>query len=154
MEKTLKHYTESIYYEMELAAKVMKMAAVQFFAKLGKELIFDEYIVLDVIACNNDICQRDLAKLILKDRANTGRIVESLEQKGLITRIADTKNNRLVRKLSLTNIGKSLIKDVTTKIKKELEEVSGIISDDEIQSFKRNLIVFRQSLEKLIELKI
>ena len=154
MEKTIKHYTETIYYEMELTARVMKMMAAQFFSNLDLGLIPDEYITLDVIACNDNICQRDLAKLILKDRANTGRIVESLEKKGFITRVADTKNNRLVRKLSLTENGINIISKITNLIKVKLEETSNIISEEEILKLKKGIIAFRGSLEKLIELKI
>lgn len=154
MKRILKHYTESIYYQMELTAKVMKMMAAQFFVELDMGLVPDEFIVLDVIACNKNICQRDLAKLILKDRANTGRIVESLEKKGFITRVADTKNNRLIRRLSLTNEGQDIIKKVTELVVKRLEETSNIISETDIQKLKTGIITFRESLEKLIELRI
>ena len=74
----------------------MKLAAANMFNKLKLNIGVEEYGALDVISCNEGICQRDLAKIILKDRANTGRIVNTLEEKGFITRSADTKNNRLV----------------------------------------------------------
>ena len=152
--RKLKHYTESIYYEFELTAKVMRMMAGQFFAKIGMGIIPDEYVTLDVIACNNGICQRDLAKLILKDRANTGRLVSTLEEKGFITRSADTKNNRLVRKLSVTENGTKELKKVTDIVRKQLENTSQIISESEIDILRNNIQKFRASLEKLIELKI
>ena len=154
MKKTIKHYTESIYHEMELTAKVMRMMAVQFFDKLNNGLIPDEYVALDVIACNENICQRDLAKLILKDRANTGRIVESLEKKGYINRSVDTKNNRLVRKLNLTEIGHKMIDEITKKIQIQLEETNNLISREEIEKLKEGIRAFRASLEKLTEVKI
>ena len=139
---------------MELTAKVMRMMAVQFFDKLNNGLIPDEYVALDVIACNENICQRDLAKLILKDRANTGRIVESLEKKGYINRSVDTKNNRLVRKLNLTEIGHKMIDEITKKIQIQLEETNNLISREEIEKLKEGIRAFRASLEKLTEVKI
>ena len=154
MKKTIKHYTESIYHEMELTAKVMRMMAVQFFDKLNNGLIPDEYVALDVIAYNENICQRDLAKLILKDRANTGRIVESLEKKGYINRSVDTKNNRLVRKLNLTEIGRKMVDEITQKIQKQLEETNNLIATEEIEKLKVGIRAFRASLEKLTEVKI
>lgn len=154
MKKTIKHYTESIYHEMELTAKVMRMMATQFFEKLNNGLIPDEYVALDVIACNENICQRDLAKLILKDRANTGRIVESLEKKGYINRSVDTKNNRLVRKLKLTEIGHKMVDEITRKVQIQLEETNNLISTEEIETLKDGIRAFRVSLEKLTELKI
>lgn len=154
MEKKLKHYTETIYYEMELTGKVMKMLAVQFFNKLNRGLIPDEYVALDVIACNENICQRDLAKLVLKDRATTGRIVESLEKKGFISRSVDTKNNRLVRNLSVTQDGYKAIEEITSEIKKRLNETSNIISENEVEKLKEGIRAFRTSLGTLIESKI
>ena len=154
MEKTIKHYTETIYYEMELTGKVMKMLAVQFFNKLNRDLMPDEYVALDVIACNENICQRDLAKLVLKDRATTGRIVESLEKKGLISRSVDTKNNRLVRNLSVTKDGYKAIDEITGEIKKRFKEIGNIISEIEIEKLKEGLRAFRTSLGTFIESKI
>lgn len=139
---------------MELTAKVMRMMAVQFFEKLNNGLIPDEYVVLDIIACNENICQRDLARLILKNRANTGRIVESLEKKGYINRVADTKNNRLVRKLNLTEIGHKMVDDITKKIQIQLEETDNLISTEEIGKLKDGIRAFRVSLEKLTKVKI
>ena len=154
MGKNIKHYTETIYYEMEQTAKIMRMMAVQFCERLKNGLMPAEYVALDIIICNDGICQRDLAKLMLKDRAATGRLVESLEKKGLVSRSVDTKNNRLVRKLSVTKDGLNIVHDITGKIKKHLEETSKIVTESEIEKLKDGIRAFRVSLEKLIELKI
>ena len=154
MEKKIRHYTETIYYEMEQTGKVMKLLANQIFNKLNIGLIPAEYIALDVIACNENICQRDLAKLILKDRATTGRLVESLEKKGFICRSVDTKNNRLVKNLSVTSDGYKLIKEITNEIKRRLENTNNIISENEVEKLKNGIRTFRAGLEKLIESKI
>ena len=77
MKKEL-HYTDSIYYELEQTARLMKILTLQLFDKLKLNITPDEYFALDTVSVNAGICQRDLAKLLLKDRANTGRILESL----------------------------------------------------------------------------
>ena len=56
-------------------------------------------------------------KIILKDRPSTGRILNSLEEKRLIKRFADTKNNRLVRKMKLTEEGEKFIRKSNKKLK-------------------------------------
>ena len=94
----VKHYIDSIYYDVELTAYAMRMLGRQLFENLNLGITLAEHAALDTIFCNAGICQRDLAKLILTDRANTGRILDSLEEKGLITRFVDLKNNRLVKK--------------------------------------------------------
>ena len=68
------HYTDSIYYQLEQTAKYCRALGIQMFQNLNIPLTMDEFVALDVIQANDGICQRELAKLILKDRPNTGRI--------------------------------------------------------------------------------
>lgn len=82
-----KHYIDSIYYDLELTASMLKAMGAQLFDQWEVGISPLEHAALDTIFCHAGICQRDLAKLILKDRANTGRILDSLEEKGLITTI-------------------------------------------------------------------
>ena len=94
----IKHYTNTLYYDLELTAIYCRMLGSQLIEKIYPNMNDYELRALDAIYCHPKICQRDLAKLILKDRANTGRIVDSLEKKGFIKRYNDTKNKRLVKK--------------------------------------------------------
>ena len=98
-----KHFTDTIFYQVELTARYTKMLGTQLFGKLGVGLTPEEFAALDTISAHNELCQRDIAKLILKDRANTGKLLDSLEQKGLITRELSVKNNRPVKILKITN---------------------------------------------------
>lgn len=148
------HYTESIHYEIEKTARVMKLLATQFFTKLNLNITPDEYSALDVISYYNGICQRDLAKIILKDRANTGRILNSLEKKGFINRFVDTKNNRLVRKMKLTKEGDEELKNTDLKLKEHLSSAQKFFSREEIENLQKSIIKFREHIEKLLELNI
>ena len=78
----IQRYTDSLYYELEQTTKFFRVFSLKFFKKLNVNLSPDEYVTIETILCNAGICQRDLAKLILKDRANTGKILDSLEEKG------------------------------------------------------------------------
>ena len=152
--KKIKHYTESIYYDLEKTGRLMKLAAANMFTKLNLKMGLEEYGALDVISCNEGICQRDLAKTILKDRANTGRIVNSLEEKGLITRSVDTKNNRLVRKLKITEMGLKELSQVNEHIKDYMQTLRNVFSEEETENLHTALKIFSTNLEKLIGLKI
>ena len=99
----LKHYTDSLHYEMLLTTKYFKILGTQVFEQECIELSPEEFATLDVISCNPDICQRDLAKLILKDRANTGRLLDVLEEKGFVTRSLVERNNRAIKQITITN---------------------------------------------------
>lgn len=148
------HYTDTIQYELEQTARLMRKLALQLFEKLNIELSVDECAALDILSCNPNICQRDLSKLILKDRANTGRILNSLEEKNLIERTIDTKNNRLVKKLTISEKGKMLLQEITLKIKSYMENITTTISHEEVRKMRDILKIFRLNMEKIVEMKI
>lgn len=149
-----KHYIDSIYYDMELTANVMKVLGNQLFERLGIGITPIEHAALDTIFCHEGICQRDLAKLIFKDRANTGRILDSLEEKGLITRFIDLKNNRLVKKMGITAKGHQKLEEVNTKIESYLKAVRSTISDEEIEKLQTSLRRFRESILEVVNMNI
>ncbi len=153
-EIVIQHFTDSIHYEVEQTSRLMKMLGKQLFEKLEISITMDEYAALDTISINEGICQRDLAKLILKDRANTGRILDNLEQKGLITRFVDTKNNRLVKKMGITDKGYEELKFINNKIKKHFEGITRKIPDETFKKMQKALKTFRLELEKLVDMNI
>lgn len=154
MYKKLKHYTDTLNYELEKTARVMRILGIQLMEKLKIDLMLDEYVALDIVSCHQGICQRDLAKLIIKDRANTGRILNSLEEKGLITRFVDTKNNRLVRKMAITEKGYKVLISINKKVESYVAETKRVVSEDELDGLYLSLKKLREKLEEMIEFKI
>lgn len=154
MTDKIKHYTQSIHYELEQTARLMKILGVQLFERLNVELSLDEYAALDTISLYENICQRDLAKLILKDRASTGRILNSLENKSLIQRLIDTKNNRLVKKVSILEEGKKKLRDINDKIIDHFKVTTGRISEEKIEIAHLALKQLRKELEAIVTMNI
>lgn len=148
------HYTDSIFYQFEQTAKYCRFLGVQVFQKLNMPVTPDEFYALDVIMLNDDICQRELAKMILKDRANTGRILDSLECKGYIERFADTKNNRLVRRMRITAEGVKVTEETSNKLREYICKLPKIFSDEDKDLLKSLIVKFRESLEQEVEMKI
>lgn len=153
MEKA-KHYIDSIFYQFEQTAKYCKYLSVQLFQKLNLGITFDEFIVLDTIDANGCICQRELAKLILKDRASTGRLLNSLEEKGCVERFVDTKNNRLVRKMKLSSKGQQVLKEITEKIKVYINKLPKILSEEDKEALVQAIVNFRHNIEKEVQMNI
>ena len=152
--KQEKHYINSIYYQLEQTAKYCKFLGTQLFQKLDLPVSLDEFATLDTIKIYGEICQRDLAKLILKDRPSTGRILNSLEQKGLIKRYADTKNNRLVRKTALSDEGEIFLGKITLKLKKYFSGLPEILSREKVEDFKIKIREFKEALKSEVEMNI
>ena len=151
---TIPHYTESIFYELKQTARMMKFHTTQLFDILKIDLVPEEYTTLDTIMCNPDLCQRDLAKLLLLDRANTGRILNKLEDKKLIKRVVDTKKNRLVKKVAITNTGIKKLEEINKKIIGKYLDITEKIPQEEFESVKLSIKKLRTNLEKQIENKI
>lgn len=148
------HFINTLYYQVERTAKYCRYLGAQLFSKLEIGVSVEELVTLDTLSLNDGICQRDLAKIILKDRPATGRILNSLENKGYIKRSADTKNNRLVRKITMTEEGKLILKKVIGMIKVYLEKIPSEFSEEKIEEIKNNMKEFRNILEKEVELNI
>ena len=148
------HYINTIYYKIEQTAKYCRYLGVQIFEKLNLPLTLDEFATLDTISLYGEICQRDLAKLILKDRPSTGRILNSLEERGFLTRFADTKNNRLFRKMKLTKEGQEMFKKASKILKEYLVDLPQVLSDSERDNLAHNIQMFKQGLENEVEMNI
>lgn len=101
-----KHCINSLFYNLEQTSRICRAFCENYFEEHAKKIVtFDEFIILDTIVCFPDICQRDLAKLILKGASHTSKLLVSLEKKGFITRTIDTKQNRIVKKIIITEKG-------------------------------------------------
>ncbi len=153
-EKKFMHYIDTPSYDMELTSKYCKTLLVQLFDKICCEISPEEFIVLDTISCNKGLCQRDLAKLILKDRANTGRILDSLEKKGFIVRYNDTKNNRLVRKVDITQNGLGMLEKLALRFQPYHEQMCKLFNEEDLLILKASLKKIRDAISKIVELQI
>ena len=154
MEETKLHYKDSLYYEMVLTSKYFQMYGAQFFGASHYPVTMDEFAMLDVIYCNQGVCQRDLAKLILKDRANTGRLVESLERKGFVRRELVTRNNRPIKQTTLTKEGEDILTKITSDIKEELKYVHDEVSEEEIDKACETLKKLQKAIGKVLKTQI
>ena len=154
MTSKTKHFTDTIFYQIELTAKYTKMLGMQLFNKLGVNLSIDEFAALDTISANNELCQRDLAKLILKDRANTGKLLDSLEEKGVISRTLSIKNNRPVKIITITDLGKESYNEIYKKLTPHHKLVEEKIANTDLTKVGDLLKELREVLEETIDIDI
>ncbi len=154
MQSKTKHFTDTIFYQIELTARYTKMLGMQLFGKLGVGLTIEEFSALDTISANEELCQRDLAKLILKDRANTGKLLDSLEAKGLIKRDLAMKNNRPVKIVSITEDGKKTYCDIYSRLEPHHKIVEEKIANTNLSKVGELLRELREVLEDTIDIDI
>lgn len=126
------HFTDTIFYQIELTAKYCKLLGAQVFEQYKTGITVEEFSVLDTLLAQHELCQRDLAKLILKDRANTGKLLDGLEKNGFITRKLSIKNNRPVKLIEITKLGTEKVEDATSKIHPHYKHVKEKIDSTDI----------------------
>ncbi|MCM1003453.1 MAG: transcriptional regulator [Candidatus Gastranaerophilales bacterium] len=152
--KVIHHYTDSIFYEIELTAKYCKILGTQIFEDIDAGLSIDEFSTLDILAGNHEMCQRDIAKLLLKDRANTGKVLDSLESQGYIERELAVKNNRPVKISKLTAKGKDKVEEILGVLKPHTDMIKSKILNSDLKQLKSMLQEFREVLDETLEIKI
>lgn len=128
---------------IETAFRMMTKRFVHNAYNSGVDISLDQWQVLGPIWQLKSPSQKELGEICLKDKASITRIVDSLEKKSLVVRIADQIDHR-IKRVVLTNLGKQLFYDVLPIMEKTREEVRGDISEDQI-------IIFKNVLSKIIK---
>lgn len=142
------HYIGSIIYLIEQLNIYCRTKSEQFIDSLGIGLNLDQYSILDTIDVSPGICQMELAKLILKDRSYTSRLVIFLEKNGFIERRLNTKSNRLIRELYITQKGKQILTQNQSKLKSAYADALKNFSDAEYSRFRNDLEKMKECVSK------
>ena len=148
------HFTDTIFYQIELTAKYCRLLGQQVFEKFNLGITLEEYYVLDLLTFNESLCQRDIAKIILKDRANTGKLLDTLASKQYITRELTVKNNRPVKLVKITEEGIKKVNEVAEKARPPYRLVKEKINNHNLAKVGDLLKELRNVLDETIEIQI
>lgn len=147
-------YEQSLFYQINLSAKCFDMLFNDFFKKLDMGITSSEHLALGVIMDTKDCCQRDLAKIILKDRANTGKLANLLKEKGLINIETKTKNNKPVKILTITEKGREFHDKAMEYIKPLAQKIQSEFCEQTIDETIEILKNFRKLVENTVKVNI
>lgn len=148
-------YTESMYYQIKLTEKICKIFCKQIVETLNLPISMDEFTMLNIIKEHNgDIHQRDIAKMLFKDRANIGKMLNKLEEKGYIERTEEIRNKRQVNILTITKNGSEAVEYMRSELEPIFNRIKKRISEEEEQVAKRHLQNVRDVITEAIELDI
>ena len=139
-------YARSLPYLIEKASVYIRLKGALLLNELGADITLEQFITLDAISSCDDLSQRDLARILIKDRSNITRILNILEKKDLIYRKLSKKGNRMVKVAGLTKQGKDVVDEYSEKMKSDLNEFLS-------QFDQQNLEILKKTLEE-ISLKI
>lgn len=147
MEKE-RYYINSLPYEVELTARLCHENAKRLLEQYTDKVTIDEFTVLDTIIARPNLSQADLARIILKGKAHTGRFLMSLEEKGYIERKVLERGGKLIKISVVTDSGMVLYNDVVDKFRPQIAKFEQLLSDNEAKSIVENLQKLRNAIEK------
>ncbi len=154
MIKEQRRITNGLFFEIRITSRYINLMGIQAFEKLNINISFEEYLILNILSYNDGICPRDLAKMLLRDRSNLGKIINRLEEKKLIKINPSIRNNRSIKKLFLTEKGKELCSDIYTKIEPYIRIFDEALKDEEQNMLRSYLQKCRKLLDDIVETKI
>ena len=113
-------YARSFPYLTDKTSVYLRLRGANLLNELGADITLEQFITLDAISSFDGICQRDLAKILLKDRSNVTRILNILENKNLIARETSNKGNRVVKVAQITKKGIDVLSKYQNKMKDDM----------------------------------
>ena len=138
----------SLFFDLDQASRICRLFGAQNFKKSCKyDLVFDEFLILDYVTQNPDCCQIDLTKALLKGKSHVSKILNQLAQKGYIERLQDTKNNRIIKKIIITDKGNEVFKNTETQMKKILTVIEKTIDKTEVERCRKFLQNIKQAIK-------
>ena len=128
--------------------------SIQHFKNLNLELTSEEFSTLDFIYHNGNMCQRDLALKMFINRANMGKILNGLEERGYLKRIVDVKCNRPVKLISMTKEGEDIYTKTLTTLRNTAEKAYNKFSESEVSVLIDGMQKMRKCLKEIVEIDI
>lgn len=132
MEIIIKDFTlsNSIGHIVNIVANKMKLELENSFKKGNHNITALQWMALGIIYENSGISQNELSKKSKKDKTNIARIIEKLENKGLIKKTIDDTDKRIFR-LFTTKLGEQTREELAHLAIEVIEKSTINISNDE-----------------------
>ena len=143
-----KFYIESFPYEVELTARICHENAKRLLESYTDEVSIDEFSILDTIVARPGLSQADLARLVLKGKAHTGRFIMSLEEKGFVERHVQERDGKLIKVAVVTEKGMDLYTSIIEQMQPVIAHFESIISEEDICKMIQGLRAFRKKVEE------
>ncbi len=103
------------------------------FKKYDKDLSVEQFIILKILHDQDGRPQNDMALVTDRHKASLTRILDNMERKHLVTRIADKEDKR-VKRIYLTKHGKEYFQTTLPVIEEAMHEIQKGLSKKEIET--------------------
>ena len=153
--KSFNDMEKNLTFQIDYTANFNKTFRREFQEQIIKaDVTTDECSILFAINHNPNISQSDLAKLMFKGKAHVGKILNDMEERGLVKRIADTRDNIIIKRNEITPKGKEILKKGLVEINKIKKEVEKEFTKEDLDQFKDYLKRYRKVLRTFVDVKL
>ena len=101
----------------------------------GLDISMDQWIVLGPIWENNGLTHKEISEYCLKDKTSVTKIIDTLEKKNLVVRVADQLDHR-VKRVVLSNKGKELFLQAIPIMELTRDQLREGITEQDIESLR------------------
>lgn len=115
----------------------------------GISLNKEQFVLLHHLDGKSGCSQNALAQITAKDKSTIVRVINSLEKKNLVLRV-NSKEDKRVNNIYVTNYGKELLEQVYPIINSLNDELFNLLSEEETMAF---ISVLEKFNNKIIEIK-
>jgi len=137
---------DSYGYLINLAAQRLKYELHQIFQARGYDITPEQWAVLNRLWEQDGLSQVELAERTFKDKPSTTRILNLLEQKGIVLRRRDAEDGRVMH-VFLTKAGKDLKEKLIPCAEEVLVKSGQNLTKEEVSQFKQILRKILANLE-------
>lgn len=143
----------SLAFQIDYTSNFNKSFRRAFHKKfMNSNISMDELAILFLINIRPDITQAALARYMFKGKAHVGKILNIMEEKGLIKRKYIEHSN--TTKNIITKKGNDILKQGQKDIENIEKKTKDMFSLQELEQFFEYLKKYRKLLESIVEVKI
>ncbi len=143
----------SLAFQIDYTSNFNKSFRRAFHKKfMNSNISMDELAILLLINIRPDITQTALARYMFKGKAHVGKILNIMEEKGLIKRKYIEHSN--TTKNIITKKGNDILKQGQKDIENIEKKTKDMFSLQELEQFFEYLKKYRKLLESIVEVKI
>ncbi|MBQ2907859.1 MAG: MarR family transcriptional regulator [Bacteroidales bacterium] len=129
---------------------ILNCSLIKIFSKeLSKNninLTPEQYLVMDILWDQGTLSQQAIADIIQKDKNSVTKFIDSLEKKGLVSRVVN-KNDRRINNIIVSEEGLKL-KDKTTVVAiNMMQNVLADISEDDLLIFDKVMNQIKSNID-------
>ena len=121
---------------------------------ISSEITADELAILCILKFEPDVTQSELAKVLFKGKAHVGKILNDMEKRGYIKRIADTRDNIIIKKNEITSKGMVICEKGFSEGNKIQQKMNEEFSEEDLKNLISYLKRYRKVLNSIVDVKL